>query len=212
MDTRRIGIDGGIESVARRLAETTGRRRVLRLLAGGALGALVGWPVAEAASAHDALATCSRFEDKKKRKACVKKAKKHNRTHTNANTCPAGRRVGSVNVPGNGTTVSTPVLAQGQRYRLRASGAAATNATRGQDAEYDFPFANPSDLNNVIDSVQGTDIGVSIDGQAPDWGPYNVAHVYEREVVGQGRALSLKLVDIIYTDNSGSLTIEIFCA
>ena len=40
-------------------------------------------------------------------------------------------------------TVSTTVLTQGQRYRLRASGFWTSNATHGQDAFADFEFADP---------------------------------------------------------------------
>ncbi len=46
-------------------------------------------------------------------------------------SCQPGKQVGAVSVPATGAAVSTPILAQGQRYRLRASGFWNTNATDG---------------------------------------------------------------------------------
>jgi hypothetical protein len=106
--------------------------------------------------------------------------------------------------------VSTPVLAQGQRYRLRASGFWSSNATHGQDAFADFEFANPA---AVVTTFEGVRLGLSIDGGSADvWGSYSTGHVYEREVVGQGAALSLRCSDKVHTDNSGSVLVEVLCA
>jgi hypothetical protein len=70
-----------LDSLARSLARSGRRRTLLCLLTGGALG-LAGWPHADDAAAHNTLKKCKKIEDKKKRKACIKKAKKHNATHT----------------------------------------------------------------------------------------------------------------------------------
>ena len=127
-------------------------------------------------------------------------------------TCPPGSSVGAVSVPATGGTVSTPVLASGQKYRLRATGFWITNATHGNDATADFLLANPADLANVVKIFNGVRLGLSVDGGSPDvWGEYNVAHTYEREVTGTGAALTLKYTDPITTDNSGSLSVEVFC-
>jgi hypothetical protein len=55
------------------------RRNALRILAGATLG-LLGWSHDEAALAHDLLAKCKKIKDKKKR-ACLKKARKHAAQH-----------------------------------------------------------------------------------------------------------------------------------
>ncbi len=127
-------------------------------------------------------------------------------------TCRRGKRPATVRVPASGATATTPVLRRGQRYRLRASGVVATNAVAGQDAEFGFLLATPGDPNTLIDVFEGLDVGISIDGKAPNWGPYNLAHTYETTVVGHGRAVTLQLLDTQHSDNSGSLTVEVFCA
>ena len=134
-----------------------------------------------------------------------KKRKKRKRQ-----TCRAGQQIGATSVPGSGAVVTTRVLEQGRRYRLRASGFWGSNATHGQDAFADFPFADPND---PVTTHEGVRLGLSVDGGSPgQWGNYNKFHVYEREVTGQGAALSLKCNDVFHTDNSGAVLVEILCA
>src|SRR5688500_2145816 len=83
MDTQKF------DALTRRLADgqtrslrTAGSRRpVLVGLLAGAIG-LLDWGEAEEAGAHNILKKCKKIKDKAKKKACVKKAKKHNATHT----------------------------------------------------------------------------------------------------------------------------------
>jgi hypothetical protein len=65
----------------RSLSIAGSRRPVLVGLLAGAIG-LLDWGRAEEAAAHDTLAKCKKIKDKTKKKTCVKKAKKHNATHT----------------------------------------------------------------------------------------------------------------------------------
>jgi hypothetical protein len=124
--------------------------------------------------------------------------------------CRTGKQFGSISVPASGASVSTPVLKKGQRYRLRASGFWNTNATHGNDAFAAFPFANP---NAPVTTFEGARLGLSVDGDSPDqWGSYSAGHIYEREVIGQGAALSLRFTDPVPADNSGSLLVDVFCA
>jgi hypothetical protein len=135
----------------------------------------------------------------KKPKKCKKKQ-----------TCQPGMLIGSVSVPASGDTVSTPVLAQGRRYLLRATSLWITNATYGNDAFAAFPFANPG---APITTLQGVRLGLSVDGGSPDqWGSYTTSHIYERVVTGQGTALSLRFTDPVTSDNSGSLLVDVICA
>ena len=184
----------GIEGIARELGAVSTRRSVLRLLGGAAaMGAVAVVSRGEAAEA--------------KRKRGKKKGKGKGQQQA---VCPPGSQFGAVSVPGTGATVTTPVLVAGQRYRLRASGFWSTNATRGLDAFADFAFADPTTPVTVFEGVR---LGLSVDGGSADgWGSYTTGHVYEREVIGQGAALSLRCSDVVHTDNSGSVLVEILCA
>ena len=118
--------------------------------------------------------------------------------------------IGAVSVPGSDSTVFTPVLRQGQRYRLRATGIWLSNPTHGQDAFADFLFADPTTFTTTF---QGIRLGLSVGGGSPNgWGAYTTTHVYERTVTGQGAALSLRCNDVVHADNSGTVLVEVFCA
>lgn len=169
------------------------RRGILRFVGGAAaLGSIV------------AIGGGQSVEAKKKGKGKKKKTKKQ------PVICQPGQTVGSVSVPATGTVVSTPVLAAGQRYRLRASGFWSSNATHGQDAFADFALATPA---VPVTTFQGVRLGLEVDGGSADfWGSYSTGHVYEREIVGQGRAITLRCSDAVFTDNSGTVLVDVFCA
>ena len=165
-----------------------------------------------AAAAMGAIAVVSRGESAEAKKGRKKRGKRQKQTPggQTPQTCQSGTQVGAVSVPATGATVQTPVLLQGQRYRLRASGFWSSNATNGQDAFADFPFANPAAF---VTTFQGVRLGLSVDGGSADvWGSYTTNHVYEREVTGQGVALSLRCSDKVHTDNSGAVLVEVLCA
>ena len=185
------------DAIARDLGAVATRRTVVRLLGGAAaLAAVAAVSRGEAAAA--------------KGKRHKKNRKKQKRTQPKQPTCPSGRPVGAVSVPGSGASVSTPVLSPGQRYRLRASGFWTSNATHGQDAFADFLLADPA---VVVTTFAGVRLGLAVDGGSADgWGSYSPTHGYEREVVGQGAALSLRMTDLVHTDNSGSVLVEVLCA
>ena len=128
--------------------------------------------------------------------------------------CTPGAEIARLTVPYTGVAVLTPVLAAGQVYRVQVSGAAPTNATHSVDAEYDFLTATPA---TFVDNNATVDVGLSIDdattdlSKSPKWGPYNPAHIYEQQIVGQGRPASLLMQDSVYGDNSGSVTVVISC-
>src|SRR5829696_291520 len=182
------------DAIARDLGEVSTRRNFVRFLGGAAaMGAVVAVAHAEPADAK-----------RKKRK----KKPKPQPTQPTPPTAPVCQNA-AVSVPATGAKVSTPILIAGQRYRLRASGFWNTNATDGNDAAAAFPFANP---NAPVTVAGGVRVGLSVDGGSPDfWGSYTTTHIYEREVIGQGKALSLHYVDPITADNSGSLLVDVFC-
>ena len=186
------------DAIARDMGEGSTRRNFVRLLGG--------------AAAMGAVAVVSRGESveaKRKRNKKNRKRKKNGNQQT-PQTCQVGTQVGAVSVPATGTTVNTPVLTQGQRYRLRASGFWNSNATHGQDAFADFEVATPT---TFVTTFQGVRLGLAVDGGSADvWGSYTTSHVYEQVVVGQGRALALGMTDLVFTDNSGSVLVEVLCA
>jgi hypothetical protein len=179
--------------LTRNLGDVSSRRNVLRLFGGVA--------------AASAIAATGLGEAGAKRK--TKKRKKKQKGGQNGQTCAPGTSLGTVSVPATGATVNTPILAQGQAYRLRASGYWITNATYGNDAFAAFPFANPNAPETTYQNVR---LGLSVDGGSPDqWGSYTNTHVYERQVIGQGASLALRFTDPAPQDNSGSLIVEILC-
>jgi hypothetical protein len=195
------------DGIARELGQMSTRRSVFRLLGG-----------ATAASAVAILGLNESASAKRKGKGGAKGGKKKRPKPGKPGrgqgqqqaVCQPGASAGSVLVPATGVAVASPVLVAGQRYRLRATGFWATNATHGNDAFAAFAFATP---NTPVTTFQGVRLGLAVNGDSPDrWGSYNAGHVYEQEVVGQGIALSLRYTDPIPADNSGSLTVEILCA
>jgi hypothetical protein len=176
------------DGLATKVGEISSRRQAVKWLGGIGAASLV------------AVAGRSGVEAKKKKRNKKQKGK----------TCTPGTSVGSVSVPANDTTVNTPVLNAGQRYRLRAVGFWLTNATFGNDAFAAFPLANP---NAPETTFQGVRLGLSVNGGSPDqWGTYNANHTYEQQITGQGGSVTLRFTDPVPADNSGSLTVDIFCA
>jgi hypothetical protein len=135
-------------------------------------------------------------------------------TPAGAAVCQAGQQIGDpVMVPANGATVWTPRLKNGQLYRLRVTGYVANrdqfSRPLGIDAEYAFLLSGqeaPVDMRGALD------YGLSLDGAAPSWGPYNSTHVYRTYVTGADRRVALRFLDDYYPDNSGHLEVRVFCA
>lgn len=104
--------------------------------------------------------------------------------------------------------VSAMTLDAGVTYRLRASGTALVIPPHMGDADY-YDFTNPKDDGCC------EDIGIGVDDAAvdldttPDWGPYTTTHVYEIEWIGKGGPISAVFQDTLYTNNVGTLTLEI---
>lgn len=123
--------------------------------------------------------------------------------------CKPGSRIAFLSVPSNGNEIVTPVLEQGQRYTLRASGFWSTNGDFFNDAAAAFQAANPRNV-SLFDN--GVRLGLSVDGGSPEiWGAYVLSHEYTTSVVGQGRAVSLRMQDSVYTDNARLLNLEVIC-
>jgi hypothetical protein len=181
-----------IDDLIAALSATVSRRAAVR-----AIGATTAIALA-AIAGRDGVAKTNKNKKKKRKKRTA-----------SPGVCPSGTLVGTVAVPANGTSVTTVPLNQGQRYRLRATGFWSTNAEFGNDAYAAFKLTAPGTPTTVF---QGTRLGLSVAGGSPDlWGSYNSNHVYEREVTGQGAALSLRFTDPVTSDNAGTLTVDVIC-
>lgn len=187
-----------VDGISRELGRPTTRRAAFRWLG--------------SAVALGAVAAVGHTETEAKRKKKKKKTK--TKVMPQTGVCTPGAEIARLTVPYTGVAVLTPTLAAGQVYRVQVSGAAATNATHSVDAEYDFLNATPA---TIADTNATVDVGLSIDdattdaSKSPKWGPYNPAHTYEQQIVGQGRPASLLMQDSVYGDNSGSVTVTITC-
>lgn len=159
----------------------------------------------------------------------ARNSKKHRRKHKHGNAgkgptpstsplpppttpavCVPGSRVASLAVPADGSAVFTPILAEGQTYRLRATGYWSTNGDYLNDAVAAFPFANPG---APVFFHNGVRLGLSVDAKLPDiWGTYQLSHEYALLLAGAGKPVSLRMLDSVYSDNARLLTVEVFCA
>jgi hypothetical protein len=118
-------------------------------------------------------------------------------------------------LPANGTIVNSNIVLQaGQTYLLRVSGTFTISTTNGflADAEY-YDFSDvPTSLKDIavgIDPGVGINDLVADSNRSPRWGPYNPSHIYEISFVGLGATIQANIHDGNYTNNAGSLTLEI---
>jgi hypothetical protein len=186
--------------------ENSSRRRVLEWLGGVATGGLV------AVAGHN-VAGAKKAKKGKKGKKRNKKPQPLPQPQPQPRpqpTCAPGTPAGSVNVPATGPAVNTPVLTQGQRYLLRATGFGLIDDAIGNDAFAAFRITDPSRTETTFEGIR---LGLSVNGGSPDqWGSYNLNHTYEQQVTGTGTTLSLRFTQLVTPDSSGSLTVDVFCA
>jgi hypothetical protein len=117
-----------------------------------------------------------------------------------------------VSVPVNGaTSTSNIVLAVGVTYTLEASGTFSIGGPGDGlgDAEY-ADFSNPPI--SLLDTCGGgsPDLGISVDGNPPNWQVWLGTHVYIQSYVGTGNTLVFRYWDCNYGDNSGGLIVRIY--
>lgn len=124
-----------------------------------------------------------------------------------------------IQVPVDGTLVTTKtVLKRGVLYSIQVSGTAIVGGPAGGigDAEY-FAFSRSGGpLNScALSPTKNLDVGLSIDdggsggNKSPNWGKYNPVHLYKTTVIGSGLPMKFKYRDCDYSDNQGSLTVQI---
>jgi hypothetical protein len=124
----------------------------------------------------------------------------------------------TLTIPCDGSWVTSPVsLEPGATYHLIASGVCMVDPTAGtyrSDAEYFWKSSKPFD---AFDMTGGVDVGIAVndtvldDTRTPRWGEYDeTSHDYLlSEFVGQGAPVTVLFWDSSYSNNSGSLSVEI---
>ncbi len=132
--------------------------------------------------------------------------------------------VETVNVPSeSGLAVSSSVLPAGD-YVLRAKGQytyrpgtlgaeysdAGWSKRAPSDSMYGGAFAPWVKVSTSPAPHNGW-LGVKVDGDTADWGSYfNPAHIYAKSYAGYaGGAISMQILDDVYSDNSGSVAVDI---
>jgi hypothetical protein len=121
----------------------------------------------------------------------------------------------TITVPVDGSTVQSKPLNEGVTYRITVSGTFSDGIFLA-DAEYTDAATSYLPMSSCAPSGPPlTDVGVGIndtvndDNKFPSWGPHNLAHVYTYDYVGEGELVTFNYHDCDYSDNSGSLTIQI---
>ena len=121
----------------------------------------------------------------------------------------------TITVPSDGSSVSSLTsLSSSVAYKLVASGTYEIGGF-GADAEYIFP--GPFDY-FTNGGLNAGDYGIAIDDptvgglKLPFWGEYNETHEYIIDFTGLDSTISLNVHDDDYTDNVGSLQVQIFQA
>lgn len=127
----------------------------------------------------------------------------------------------TLDIPTNGNQITSSIsLDPAYAYRIKVIGTMIIGSEPPSgigtiaDAEYAVNAEGESfDQCRPIDG--NTDLGIAINDNTidtvkpPKWGPYNQYHLYEISLFGYNTPISLSYHDCAYSDNSGSLRIEI---
>jgi len=128
----------------------------------------------------------------------------------------------TLTVPVDGSTItSATTLQAGKSYLLRVTGTftIAPSPCPLADAEFARFEANntcvlpgtPQDFVGPYDVGVGINSAIANDNKGITWSTtFNPTHQYTVGFVGLGAPISVNYHDTLYTDNSGSLTLEIF--
>lgn len=129
--------------------------------------------------------------------------------------------VDTVEVPSDGSTVSSVSLDDGVEYLLEASGTYRfANWGPYGIADAEWAYRNDAYKDDPL-PVHGWTLGeltypsvlgldVLVDGGNVYWGDYNDAHTYVSPYTGNGNPVSFDIYDSAYGDNSGFITVDIY--
>lgn len=115
----------------------------------------------------------------------------------------------------NGAGVdTTAVLEDGKQYQLRASGTFDYSSDIYDEADAEWFEKSggwiKGETGVYADKTNVIDVSVNGDPANDDWGDYNPAHEYTMNYIGAGSVLHLYIFDTNYTDNSGSIHVDIY--
>lgn len=111
------------------------------------------------------------------------------------------------------SVTSVTNLQAGEVYRLRTSGECIANTANGSKADAEYLGYN---VGTTYDSFGGVDAGIAVDDNTsgatkqPRWGAFTNMHVYEVPWTGAGATIAVNYHGDNLTNNSGSLTFQIF--
>ncbi|MBU1092299.1 hypothetical protein KJ836_01320 [Patescibacteria group bacterium] len=134
-------------------------------------------------------------------------------------TIYAGKLVDTIEVDshsdqegGDGETVQSHiVLANGQKYIMRATGTFSAGDSIIADAQYSIRTG--SEWTDLVENYGGWGIELLdlwINSDYHLWGSFNPEHVYWHTEMGTGNTISLHIYDIFASNNAGSLTVQIY--
>ena len=115
------------------------------------------------------------------------------------------------------TIYSNVTLESGKNYQLKASGIANAGDTIDFDAKYSITNRIVDDeWTDLVSGYEGYGTGLlelKVNGEFVSWGDFNSEHIYYWNIVGDGSPLGVALwiYDIYYPNNSGFLTVDIYC-
>ena len=108
---------------------------------------------------------------------------------------------------------SATTLQDGQSYHLRTSGECVANTVNNSKADAEYLGYNVGPTYDVINNV---DDGIAVNDatsgptKQPRWGTYTTTHIYEVPWTGAAAKISVNYHGDNLTNNSGSLTFQIF--
>jgi len=109
--------------------------------------------------------------------------------------------------------VSSSTLENGETYLIRASNTYYANDGITADAKYSQRNPNMiwTDVVQHYESYGPTLLDLQVNGASPDWGSYNLTHVYWLAYAGTGAPIDFRIYDLKNgSNNSGSLNVKIY--
>lgn len=163
------------------------------------------------------------FECQPRSEVKICKMDSNERSLSGWNVFLKGSKVGSVSVLPNGNTYSSASLPEDDyileangtyKYRPGTLNAEYTDANYSKrattDAVYGGPYVPWVNVNTFPAPHTGW-LGVMVNGAATDWSSYyNPAHTYVRGYQDYAGQFSFKILDDAYSDNSGSIPVDIY--
>jgi len=131
-------------------------------------------------------------------------------------TIYAGKFIESLEVDANGPETGTPIdssiLTNCQKYFLKVTDTFWAGDAITADAKYSVrePNTEWTDIVQNYESWGEALLDLQIDGFSPDWGSYTDTHTYWHTLIGNGSAATFQIYDIYASNNSGTLTVDIY--